>query len=176
MIELILGGARSGKSRYAEQQARCSGKAVTYLATAEAGDDEMRARIERHRADRPASWQTVEEPVSLGRAIRRYAGKDQCLLVDCLTLWLSNVLFDRRGELQLSCFEEEKNDFLQALKQRPGRIVMVSNEVGQGVVSVHKSTRRFVDEAGRLHQEIAALSDRVVLVTAGLPLILKTSG
>lgn len=173
MIELVLGGARSGKSRYAEQQAQASGKSVVYIATAEAGDDEMRVRIERHRADRAESWQTVEEPIRLSDTIKRHAGEGHCLLIDCLTLWLSNVLFDKQGALQLSRFQQEKDALLQALSARPGRIVMVSNEVGQGVVSVHKTTRRFVDEAGRLHQEIAAISDKVVLVTAGLPMVLK---
>ncbi len=169
----MLGGARSGKSRYAERQATGSEKNVVYLATAEAGDDEMRARIQRHRADRPRSWRTVEEPVKLGSAIRQYAGDRTFVLIDCLTLWLSNVLFDSGGGLQPTVFQREKDDLLQALAECTGNVVLVSNEVGQGVVSVYETTRRFVDEAGRLHQEIAALSDRVVLVTAGLPLVLK---
>lgn len=175
MIELVLGGARSGKSRYAEGQACATNGPVIYLATAEAGDDEMRARIERHKTDRSASWQTVEEPVRLGEAIGRYAGKGRCLLIDCLTLWLSNVLFGKSGELQLALFRREKDALLEALVRRPGRILMVSNEVGQGIVSVDASVRRFVDEAGRLHQEIASISDRVVMITAGLPLVLKST-
>lgn len=173
MIELVLGGARSGKSRYAEQQALASDNPVIYIATAEAGDEEMQARIARHRADRPQHWQTVEESIKLGDVIRHHAGEQSCLLIDCLTLWLSNVLFDKQGELQLPVFEREKADLLQALKECEGRVVMVSNEVGQGVVSIYESTRRFVDEAGRLHQDIANISDRVVFVTAGLPHVLK---
>lgn len=173
MIELVLGGARSGKSRYAEQQALASEHPVIYVATAEAGDEEMQARIARHRADRPEHWKTVEEPVGLGEVIRRHGGEQRCLLIDCLTLWLSNVLFDKQGELQLPVFEREKADLLLALQECRGRVVMVSNEVGQGVVSIYESTRRFVDEAGWLHQDIANISDRVVLVTAGLPQILK---
>lgn len=173
MIELVLGGARSGKSRYAEQAALASELPVVYVATAEAGDEEMQARIARHRADRPEHWQTVEEPLRLGEVIRNHGDGQSCLLIDCLTLWLSNVLFDRQGELQQSFFEKEKADLLLALQQYRGRVILVSNEVGQGVVSIYESTRRFVDEAGWLHQDIANISDRVVFVTAGLPQVLK---
>lgn len=173
MIELVLGGARSGKSRYAEQQAVVSGLDVAYIATGEAGDGEMQARIERHRQRRPADWTTVEEPIRLAAAIRRHAADSRCLLVDCLTLWLSNVLFDRQGNLQEALFAAERADLLAVLAERPGRILMVSNEVGSGVVAADPLTRRFVDEAGFLHQDLAGLSDRVVLVTAGLPQRLK---
>ncbi len=174
MIELILGGARSGKSRYAELQAQFLEKTVIYIATAEADDAEMQARIKRHRADRPKCWQTLEEPIRLADVIRQYSHAENCLLIDCLTLWLSNVLFDKQGELQQELFQQQKTDLLQALSERTGHIIMVSNEVGQGVVSIHKTTRLFVDEAGRLHQDIARISDRVVFVTAGLPQVLKS--
>ncbi len=174
MIELVLGGARSGKSRYAEQQAQVFEKPVVYLATAEAGDEEMQDRIERHQSDRPRDWTTVEEPVRLADCIRQFATGHNCLLIDCLTLWLSNVLFDQQGKLQMALFNHEKSALLQALKESCSRIILVSNEVGQGVVSIRQTTRLFVDEAGRLHQEIARISDRVVFVTAGLPQVLKS--
>ena len=174
MIELVLGGARSGKSRYAEQQALAVEKPVIYIATAEAGDDEMQLRIEQHQADRPKYWRTVEEPFRLADTIRQYSTSENCLLIDCLTLWLSNVLFNKQGELQLAFFHQEKANLLQALAECSACIIMVSNEVGQGGVSIHKTTRLFVDEAGRLHQDIARISDRVVFVTAGLPQVLKS--
>ena len=173
MIELVLGGARSGKSRYAEQQAVQSGKEVLYIATAEAGDAEMALRIKHHRGSRPQHWQTIEEPIKLAEVIQKYSQKNNCLLVDCLTLWLSNILFDKQGELQLQRFEKEIKALLDVLEQVSGQVILVSNEVGQGVVAIDEMTRRFVDEAGFLHQKIAQISQRVVLVTAGLPQVLK---
>jgi adenosylcobinamide kinase / adenosylcobinamide-phosphate guanylyltransferase len=173
MIELVLGGTRSGKSRYAEQQAKISNQPVIYIATAEARDKEMTERIARHREDRPQHWQTTEEPIQLGATISRLSKQDNCLLVDCLTLWLSNILFDYDGQLQYSVFEQEKKALLSALTNCSGRLIMVSNEVGQSVVAIDKMTRLFIDEAGRLHQDIAAVSDKVVFVTAGLPATLK---
>lgn len=165
MIELILGGARSGKSRHAEQRALASGQAVTYVATAQALDDEMVARIARHRAERPAGWRTVEEPLTLADALVGAAAPDACLIVDCLTLWLSNVLLAGR--------EEEIDRLLAALPALPGTLILVSNEVGWGIVPENALARRFRDEQGRLNQNIAALAGRVTLVAAGLPLVLK---
>jgi len=173
MIELVLGGARSGKSRYAEKQAQETDKPVLYIATAEARDAEMQARIARHRQDRPGHWQTLEEPVALGQAIARYDNAEQCILVDCLTLWLSNILFDRKGKLTESRLQQEKAELLAALSASSGDIILVSNEVGQGIVPIEKTTRRFVDEAGFLHQDIARISAKVTLICAGLPLSLK---
>ena len=173
MIELVLGGARSGKSRYAELQAIDSGLPVLYLATAEAGDSEMRARIAHHRQRRPAEWQTLEEPIDLAGAIRTHANPECCLLIDCLTLWLSNVLFDRRGSIQEQLFAAQRAALLEALRDCKSRVIMVSNEVGLGVVAADAMTRRFVDEAGFLHQDLAQICGRVVLVTAGLPQRLK---
>ena len=173
MIELVLGGARSGKSRYAEQQAIASELPVIYLATAEARDGEMQSRIQHHRKRRPVHWQTLEEPIRLADAIRQHAVAGCCLLVDCLTLWLSNVLFDKQGNLQESVFNTERSALLDALAQCGGRVIMVSNEVGLGVVAADVMTRRFVDEAGFLHQALAQICDSVVLVTAGLPQKLK---
>lgn len=173
MIELVLGGARSGKSRYAEQQAIESAKQVIYIATAEAGDTEMELRIKRHRDDRPQHWQTVEEPIKLAQVIQQYSDNNICLLVDCLTLWLTNILFSHQGEVQQVVFEQETEALFEALAGFSGRLILVSNEVGLGIVPMDKMTRRFVDEAGFLHQKIATLSDKVVMVTAGLPQVLK---
>lgn len=173
MIELVLGGARSGKSRYAEQRATDSAKRVIYIATAEVGDAEMQARINQHRRNRPQHWQTVEEPIKLAKTIERYSDQDTCLLIDCLTLWLSNILFDKQGQLQTVLLETETRALFEVLANFSGRLILVTNEVGLGVVAMDKMTRRFVDEAGFLHQKIASLSHKVVLVTAGLPQVLK---
>ncbi len=165
MIELILGGARSGKSSYAERRARDSGLAVTYFATAEARDAEMRARIAHHRARRPADWRTIEEPLHLAAALAREAGAERCLIVDCLTLWLSNVILAER--------EDEIDALLAALPKLPGHLILVSNEVGFGIVPENALARRFRDAQGWLNQQIAAFADNVTLVVAGLPLALK---
>jgi len=169
MRNLILGGARSGKSALAERIATESGREVVYIATAQPGDAEMLERIAHHRAQRPSHWSTVEEPVALATALRNHAGTERCVLVDCLTLWLSNVLTDPDE----SRFECERDALLDVLPKLPGGIVMVSNEVGLGIVPMGALTRRFVDEAGRLHQAIAERCDRVLFVAAGLPLALK---
>lgn len=166
MKELILGGVRSGKSRFAEARARAAGLPVTYIATATPDDEEMAARIERHREGRPADWSLVEEPRALGAVLSREAGPERCLLVDCLTLWLSNVL--AAGDL-----DSRKPFLLEALEDAPGWILLVSNEVGQGVVPSNRLARHFAEEAGALHQELARRCDRVTLLTAGLPLTLK---
>lgn len=168
MIELVIGGARSGKSGYAERQALATGLRVVYLATAQALDAEMAERIAHHRARRPAGWCSVEEPVALADALARAAAPGTCVLVDCLTLWLSNVLLAGR--------EDEIDRFLAALPALPGRILLVSNEVGSGIVPENSLARRFRDEQGRLNQRVAALAERVTLVVAGLPLLLKSSG
>jgi len=169
MHSLILGGARSGKSALAERLAAASGGDVVYLATAQARDAEMAARIAHHRARRPASWACVEEPLALAEALRRHARSRGCVLVDCLTLWLSNLL----GDADPARFARERDALLHALPQLPGDIVLVGNEVGMGIVPMGELSRRFVDEAGRLHQALAALCDRVIFVAAGLPLTLK---
>ena len=173
MIELILGGARSGKSRYAELQAIQSAKQVIYIATAEAGDDEMQFRIQKHQNSRPQSWETIEEPVQLAKTLQENGQKNTCVLVDCLTLWLTNILFDKQGKLQLSVFEQQSSALFSLLSNFSGHVIFVTNEIGLGVVPMDKMSRKFVDEAGLLHQKIASLSDKVVLVTAGLPQILK---
>jgi adenosylcobinamide kinase/adenosylcobinamide-phosphate guanylyltransferase len=169
MHTLILGGARSGKSALAERLALDSGHGVVYIATAQPRDGEMADRIAHHRARRPADWACVEEPLALADALRRHARADRCVLVDCLTLWLSNLL----GEADAPCFERERSALHDTLPQLPGEVLLVSNEVGMGVVPMGELSRRFVDEAGRLHQALAAACDRVIFVAAGLPLTLK---
>jgi adenosylcobinamide kinase/adenosylcobinamide-phosphate guanylyltransferase len=165
---LILGGARSGKSAFAQQRATASGLHVTYLATAQVGDMEMAERIARHRAERPSDWGLVEEPLALASALRTHATPERCLLVDCLTLWLNNLL--AAGDERLS---DEISTLLETLPALPGQILLVSNEVGQGIVPANPLARRFRDEAGRLHQGIAAGCDRATFIIAGLPLTLK---
>jgi len=166
--EFILGGARSGKSAFAQHQAIASGLDVFYLATAQAGDTEMVERIARHRTERPADWGLVEEPLALAAALRAHAHSNRCLLIDCLTLWLSNLL--AAGDDRLTM---EIDALLDTLPTLPGHILLVSNEVGQGIVPANPLARRFRDEAGRLHQKIADRCDRAIFIMAGLPLILK---
>ena len=173
MQHLVLGGARSGKSHYAEQLALASHKEVIYIATGSAGDDEMQARIEKHQAARPKYWQTIEEPVLLADVIERYANTRHCLLVDCLTLWLSNILFDSQGNYQEDVFLQQKQALLNELPHIHADIILVSNEVGSGIIPIDSMSRRFVDEAGRLHQQLAKLCSHVTLVTAGLAQQLK---
>ena len=165
---LILGGARSGKSRYAERLALESGKETVYIATGWAGDEEMSARIARHREQRPQAWLTVEEPCALAKALQTHAAVNRCLIVDCLTLWLANLLEQGDGR-----FQQERGALLDTLPNLPGTLCLVSNEVGLGIVPINPLARRFVDEAGWLHQDLAQLCERVVWVTAGLPQILK---
>lgn len=180
--ELILGGARSGKSREAERRAAASGLAVSVIATAEAGDAEMAARIRRHRAERPAHWRTVEAPLELAAALRAEAAPQRIVVVDCLTLWLSNLLATA-GELPadadasaLPGLCRERDALLACLPALPGRIVLVANEVGLGLVPQNALGRLFRDEAGRLNQAVANVCDEVVFVAAGLPLLLKRAG
>lgn len=181
MRELILGGARSGKSRLAERRALESGLRVVYVATAQVGDGEMARRIEHHRARRPADWGLVEAPLDLAATLRRHAAPDVCLLVDCLTLWLSNLLFAGAAARQaeagdaVTCplFHGELQALVDTLPELPGRVIVVSNEVGWGIVPMAALSRLFADEQGRLNQRVAAVSERVTLVAAGLPLALK---
>ncbi|KRW58060.1 bifunctional adenosylcobinamide kinase/adenosylcobinamide-phosphate guanylyltransferase [Pseudomonas sp. TTU2014-080ASC] len=169
MQQLILGGARSGKSRLAEQLATESGLAVTYIATAQTLDAEMATRIAHHQAQRPQHWALVEEPLALAATLAKHATANSCLLVDCLTLWLSNLLM-QEDTLRL---REECDTLLALLPRLPGQLILVSNETGMGVVPMGELSRRYVDEAGRLHQALAAQCQQVVLCVAGLPLVLK---
>lgn len=167
MIELVIGGARSGKSSLAERRAAESGLAVAYIATATVGDGEMAQRIAHHRERRPAHWRTVEEPLHLADALHGEAAPGRLLLVDCLTLWLSNLLLGQG-------LEPERGRFIETLGELPGRVILVSNEVGWGIVPINELARRFADEQGRLNQAVAAVADRVTFVAAGLPLELKS--
>ncbi len=163
-VSLILGGARSGKS------ARALALAVAphvFIATAEALDEEMRERIRLHRAGRGESWALVEEPLELAEAVRANAAEETTLVVDCLTLWLSNLMHHERDIAVAS------NGLVAALAAAPGRVVLVSNEVGMGLVPVNALGRDFRDAQGRLNQRIAGAADHVEFVAAGLPLVLK---
>ncbi len=171
MLELILGGARSGKSRFAERLAADSGLAVTYIATSQPLDGEMTERIAHHRERRPAHWTLVEEPLQLARVLREQAAANRCLLVDCLTLWLTNLLM-LDDAMRLA---EERDALLECLDGLPGRILLVSNETGLGVVPLGELTRRYVDEAGWLHQAVAERAQRVTFMVAGLPMTLKAA-
>jgi len=177
---LVLGGARSGKSAYAEQLARGTGKEVIYIATAHAGDSEMAARIEHHREHRPTEWTTVEEPLQLASVLQALANPQRVLLVDCITLWLTNLMFCEDanypdiGQLELPRqFHQQRAALLDTLSNCAGDVILVSNEVGMGIVPFGAVSRTFADEAGRLNQALAALCDRAVFVAAGLPLVLK---
>ena len=169
MKELILGGVRSGKSRLAEKIALTSGLPVTYIATASADDNEMRARIVEHQRRRPPAWKLIEEPRALAHVLQEQAAPDRCLLVDCLTLWLSNLLGADDPEL----LPRERRAFLGLLPELPGHIILVSNETGLGIVPMGVLARRFGDEAGWLHQDLAQQCDRVLFTIAGLPQLLK---
>jgi adenosylcobinamide kinase/adenosylcobinamide-phosphate guanylyltransferase len=169
MKELILGGVRSGKSRLAEQRACASGLEVIYIATAvAAGDAELEARIAKHRLHRPAEWSVIEEPFALGAALRDQAAAGRCLIVECLTLWLANLVCRAADRL-----EAERKSLLEALPTAPGSVILVSNETSLGVHPLGEISRRFVDASGELHQHLATLCDRVTLTVAGLPHLLK---
>lgn len=168
MKHLLLGAARSGKSRHAEKLAEESGKPVIYIATAEVRDTEMAARIAEHRARRPREWRLVEEPRALAETLRAQDAPGHCLLVDCLTLWLSNIL-----ELEERQGQHELDALLLTIPQLAAEVILVSNEVGWGIVPGHPLARQFRDAAGRLHQDLAVHCDRVSLLVAGIPLKVK---
>jgi len=171
MLQLILGGARSGKSRLAEKLASESGLGVIYIATSQPLDGEMNQRVELHRQRRPVNWSLIEEPVELACVLKQSARPDSCLLVDCLTLWLTNLLMLEDPQR----LAQEREALLDCLAELPGEIIFVSNETGLGVVPLGELTRRYVDEAGWLHQALAERCQRVVLTVAGLPMTLKGS-
>ena len=167
---LVLGGARSGKSSYAERLVERSSRAPLYVATAEAGDGEMADRIARHRARRGGGWTTLEEPLDLAEVLGREAGPNRAILVDCLTLWLSNLMGAGRDP------EAAGAELCRVLDALPTQVVLVSNEVGLGLVPETPLGRRFRDAQGRLNQAVAGCVPSVVFVAAGLPLVLKPSG
>lgn len=170
MKELILGGVRSGKSRTAEARARASGFEVVYIATMRESDDaEMRERVRRHRAQRPAGWTVIEEPIALAATLQAQAAPGRLLLVECLTLWLTNLLCADDETL----LARERDELLAVLPELPGDFIAVGNETGLGIVPLGELSRRFVDEAGMLNQQLAQRCDRVSFIVAGLPMILK---
>ena len=169
MRELILGGTRSGKSRYAERVALQQGEAWLYLATATAGDGEMAARIAHHQTARSNQWKLIEEPLDLVSVLQENAREGRTILVECLTLWLSNLLMLEDA----ARLEQEQDALVELLPTLGGNIFLVSNEVGQGVVPMDPLSRQFCDQAGRLHQRLAEICERVTWVVAGLPQSLK---
>lgn len=164
---LVLGGARSGKSRFGEQIAKDSGLEVIYVATAQAYDNEMVKRIEQHKLDRPDHWQSIEEPVNLPQIIEDNSHSKNIILVDCLTLWLMNLL-DAKLDIP-----KEVDALLNALSKSSGAVVMVSNEITMGVVPMGEMSRQYVDELGRMHQRIAQQAHNVTLMVAGIPMAIK---
>jgi len=169
MKALVLGGVRSGKSRYAGELARELACPITLIATGTALDEEMAARIAAHRANRPAAWSVVEEPRHLAAALVAAARPREAVIVDCLTLWVTNLLCgDDQGALR-----RESRALIETLPALPGHCVLVANEVGLGIIPVNALARRFADEAGALHQGLAAICDRVVFMVAGLPMAVK---
>lgn len=171
MKQLILGGARSGKSALAERLAKESEGKVVYIATSALIDDdpEMLERIARHRDRRPKAWALIEETFYLADAIQINQSPDNCIIVDCLTLWLSNLLLQDEGKY----FEQQKAALISLLHEFQGNLILVGNEVGMGIVPMGELSRLFQDESGRLHQQLAAVCDRVILTVAGLPLVMK---
>ncbi len=165
-ITLVLGGQRSGKSHYAEQLVEAQGSGF-YLATAQAFDTEMKERIQTHKQRRGDLWQTCEEPMAVAEIIIRESRPTRPILLDCLTLWLSNLMLAERD------VDRELEGLLEALRQARGPVVLVSNEVGQGIIPDNALARQFVDCAGRMNRLVAEASDRVIFMTAGLPQILK---
>ncbi|GMQ90819.1 MAG: bifunctional adenosylcobinamide kinase/adenosylcobinamide-phosphate guanylyltransferase [Gammaproteobacteria bacterium] len=172
MKQLILGGARSGKSRLALQYAEQSNLELVFIATATASDEEMAARIAAHQDERNSTWLLIEEPVALAKVLQQNASESRCIVVDCLTLWLGNLI-GHKEHTSLVNFEQQRNDLIQCIPTLSGHVIFVSNELGMGLVPGTVLGRHFRDELGRLHQDIAAICDRVILTVAGIPQILK---
>lgn len=169
MITLVLGGARSGKSRIAQELASASALPVVYIATATALDEEMATRIEHHQHNRPSEWRLRECPLDLAAALQEETQQPQTILVDCLTLWLNNQLFEYPEQDFSVLFDALVN----SLSANNANVIFVANEVGLGIIPLGEVSRKFVDEAGRLNQQLAQIADKVLFVAAGLPLALK---
>jgi adenosylcobinamide kinase / adenosylcobinamide-phosphate guanylyltransferase len=168
-ITLVLGGARSGKSRFAESLVSESGLAPVYIATGQALDDEMRRRIASHKMRRGEQWRTVEEPVALAEALLRESGPESVVLVDCLTLWISNLMMENAD------IGEAIDRLVRSLTDLSCAMILVANEVGLGIVPENRMAREFRDHAGVLNQRIAAIARQVYLVTAGIPMRIKSN-
>jgi adenosylcobinamide kinase/adenosylcobinamide-phosphate guanylyltransferase len=175
-LTFVLGGARSGKSAHAERLASGCARPVTYIATARLADDqEFAARIAHHRERRPGHWHLLEAPIDLAQALGSVDAPGHCILIDCLTLWLANLLCPSDGGAPVGDYLARFAAFEAALGAAAGKVIVVSNEIGLGVVPLGAATRLYVDELGRLNQRIAALSTQVTMMVAGLPLALKTA-
>jgi adenosylcobinamide kinase/adenosylcobinamide-phosphate guanylyltransferase len=181
MLNFVIGGARSGKSRYAENLAKsqeAQGKSVFYVATAATQrvdsngqtcvDQEMLQRIEIHQSDRPSHWQTIETPIYLSQTLKQLDSAQNCILVDCLTLWTLNLL-------EKECLQQEKQALMASLANLSAEVIIVSNEVGMGIVPLGKFTRQYVDELGWLHQDIARIADNMTFMVAGQPMAVKSN-
>ena len=173
MITLILGGARSGKSAYSEKLATECKLPVTYIATAQVYDAEFGKRVEHHKENRPKHWKTVEAPHKLANALSKETTYNNCVIIDCLTLWLAQCICPKCEPPEGINWQDERKDFLLQLGQTKNKIILVSNEVGMGIVPLGAINRQFQDEQGRLNQAVAKLSDEVFFIAAGLPLKLK---
>lgn len=169
-VVLVVGGVRSGKSHWAQEFA-ARGRTVTFIATAEALDDEMRCRIARHQAERPANWTTVEAPIHLPDAITSAGQQSEMLLVDCLTLWVSNLLTSEQGDRE--CIMAHADRLCEVLRSTPASVVLVSNEVGSGLVPDNEVGRLYRDLLGEVNQRVARVADKVLLLVAGYPLVVK---
>ena len=172
-LHLVLGGARSGKSAYAEKLATTSDLPVTYIATAQVYDDEFKQRVQHHKDCRPKHWKVVESPFNLAGTIKTEAAKGRCIIVDCLTLWLAQCICPDCAPPEGVNWQQEKEALLDCLPKLQGTILLVSNEVGMGIVPLGEINREFQNEQGRLNQAIAQLAHTVSFVAAGLPLKLK---
>jgi adenosylcobinamide kinase/adenosylcobinamide-phosphate guanylyltransferase len=169
---LVLGGAKSGKSRFALDYCNQLDRRRIFLATAEAGDQEMNERIRRHQAERGEDWETVEEPVNIQAVIDAYDHKENVILLDCLTLWLSNLFMAHDGGSQ-NAVPENIQLLGKRLSDMKGLIIAVSNEVGMGIVPEHAVSRKFRDMAGQMNQSIAGIAGKVVFIMSGLPMVMK---
>jgi adenosylcobinamide kinase/adenosylcobinamide-phosphate guanylyltransferase len=169
-IVLLLGGVRSGKSRHAQELAK-RGQHVAFLATAEAGDDEMRLRIDRHRRERPAAWTTFEVPVAIEDVLQQCGAQFDTVLIDCLTVWTANLMehYSDDGELVLA----HADRLAGLLRRASGSVILVSNEVGSGIVPDNELARNYRDLLGGINQRIATAADEVILMVAGCPLVIK---
>lgn len=172
-VHLILGGARSGKSAFAEKLALESSLPVTYIATAQVYDAEFGQRVEHHKVRRPNHWKTVEQSFNLGAALTAHAKAGECVIVDCLTLWLAQCICPDCERPQELDWQAERNALLDAIPNLNGTVLLVSNEVGMGIVPLGEINRQFQDEQGRLNQAVAQLASKVSFIAAGLPLTLK---